>query len=131
MNATQLFHQISLHDSLITGFTRDPEAGVLRLKIELGNYNQRTYDAAKDPETIPGELLFVGVSDYTHEPKNGLAITDDQDGQIINLEATPAGDGLSDIKIVVVVSDYRADVEETQVFKFRAKDVAWHPDSGS
>ena len=128
MNATELFHQLSLHDSLITGLTRDSEAGVLRLKIELGNYNQRTYDAAKDPETIPGELLFVGVSDYEHEPKNGLKISEDQDGQIINVEATPSGDGLSDIKIVVVVSDYRADVEETQIFRFRTKDVTWCPD---
>ena len=128
MNATELFHQLSLHDSLITGLTRDSEAGVLRLKIELGNYNQKTYDAAKDPETIPGELLFVGVSDYEHEPKNGLKISEDQDGQIINVEATPSGDGLSDIKIVVVVSDYRADVEETQVFRFRTKDVTWYPD---
>jgi hypothetical protein len=130
MNATELFHQISFHDSLVTGLVLDRDTGTLRLKIELGNYNQRTYDPARDPETIPGELVFIDVNNFEHEPDSSATISGDQvDGEIINVEAIPIENGLSDVKLVVVVTDYRSQANETHVFRFKTNGATWHPDS--
>ena len=132
MNATELFNQLSFHDSIITKLALDRDIGVLRLDVELGNYNQLAYDPAKDPEVVPGELSFFGVSDDEHRLEGGLKILGDQvDGEIINVEVKPAIDGSSSVKLVVLVTDYISDKEETHVIKFRANEAMWKPNRDS
>ena len=129
MNAVDLLRSMSFHDSVVNRINFDPTSRELHLAIELGNYNQSTYDATKDPETIPGELVFSGISDFNHEPDSALVPwSAGVDGEIIDLDADPAGEKDFNVKLVVTVTNYESKTNETLVFWLKAADARWQPD---
>lgn len=129
MNAVDLLRSMSFHDSVINRINFDHAANELHLVIELGNYNQNTYDATRDPEIILGELVFSGISDLSHQPDNALIPwSGGIDGEIIDLEAVPTGEKSVNIKLVIAVTNYQSKTNETSVFWFKAADVMWRPD---
>lgn len=132
MSAADLLGAISFHDSVVNRITFHPESHELRLVIELGNYNQSTYDVARDPETVPGDLVFRGISELAVEPERALAPWSlDMDGEIITLDTERHVDGNFHVKLVVVLTDYRSRINETFLIRFKAADATWQPGSTS
>ena len=130
MDPTELFRQLSFHDSVIEDFFLDQSAGLLRLTVEFGNYNQVTYDKAKDPEVIPGKLEFDGVSNFQQEPENALTLwSKHADGEILSAETELMNRDQPIVKLVCVITDYKTRNRETCVFKFESTGVTWRPDS--
>ncbi|TKD02444.1 hypothetical protein [Polyangium fumosum] len=128
-NPSDLLDHISLHDSVVNSVVWDSSNGELRLRVELGNYNQVGYDASKDPEIIEGTLAFYGVSDLRYEPEEAFTIWNQQiDGEIVETTAESDGARGARLRILIVVIEYGSNRSTPYIFEFTTTGADWTPD---
>jgi hypothetical protein len=128
MSLQQFFERLYFHDSVVERLEYLPQEQKLILSLDFCNYMQDGYQE-NEPENIPGNLTFVGVTDFNSDPDlASIEWGKNQDGQILILSVVKVPNRSTEkVEITIDVANYTTKLNTILAIDFFADRVDWTP----